>query len=108
MFPCPTAPPTRPLLECSLVISPGDIIVSMDSFSSGNNVTNYNVVASPTPSSCPSERQGPGEDYSCSGLILGTRYSFNVSAINCENQEGAENTIIVHPQGNDYIDAYNR
>ena len=106
MFPCPTAPPTRPLLECSLAISPGGVIVSLDSLSrSGNNVTSYNVVASPT---CPSERLGPGEDYSCSGLMLGTRYSFNVSAINCENQEGAESTIIVHPQGNDYIDAYNR
>ena len=101
MFPCCTAPPTYPFLECSLVVSPGGVIVSFDSFSSGNNVTNYCVVLSPTPSSCPSEQLvSPSEDYSCSGLVLGTRYSFNISAINCGNQEGPRSTIIVHPQGN--------
>ena len=100
MFPCCTAPPTCPFLECSLVVSAGGVIVSFDSFSSGNNVTNYRVVLSPTPSSCPSEQLvSPSEDYSCSGLIQGTRYSFNISAINCGDQEGPESTIIVQPQG---------
>ena len=95
-----TAPPTRPLLERSLVISPRDVSLSSSSFSSGNNVTKYRIVASPTPSSCPSHQLvRPSEDYSCSGLVLGTHYSFNVSAINCGNQEGAESTIIVYPQG---------
>ena len=101
MFPCCTAPPTRPFLECSLVISPGGVIVFFGFFSSGNNVTNYRVVPSPTPSSCPSDQLvSPSEDYSCSGLVLGTNYSFNVGAINCGNQEGPGSTIIVQPQGN--------
>ena len=101
MFPYCTAPPTHLFLECSLVVSPGGVIVSLDSFSSENNMTNYRVILSPTPSSCPSEQLvSPSEDYSCSGLVLGTNYSFNVSAINCGNQEGPGSTIIVHPQGN--------
>ena len=34
------------------------------------------------------------------GLVLGTTYSFTVSAYNCRNQEGARDTFIVQPQGN--------
>ena len=95
-----TAPPTHPLLECSLVVSPGDVTVSFDSFSSRDNVTSYRVIASPTPSSCSREQPvSPRENYNCSGLVLGMSYSFNISAINCGNQEGPESTIIVHPQG---------
>ena len=51
----------------------------------------------PDPSSCSNDQVSPSEDYSCSGLVLGTHYTFTVSAINCGNQEGGEsrfNTFI--------------
>ena len=101
------APPIRPLLECTLIISPRGVTVSIEwssSFSSGNSVDNYHVVASPTPSSCPNNQLvSPSEDYNCSGLVLGTRYSFTVSSINCGTQEGTESSITVQPQGKYFI-----
>ena len=50
----------------------------------------------PDPSSCSSDQVSPSEDYCCSGLVLGTRYTFTVSAINCGDQEGERESFIVN------------
>ena len=63
------------------------------SFTSQYNVERYHVSVNPDPSSCSSDQVSPSEDYSCSGLVLGTRYTFTVSAINCGDQEGEETVI---------------
>ena len=57
----------------------------------------------PDPSSCSSDQVSPSEDYSCSGLVLGTRYTFTVSAINCGDQEGERNDFDVFIGGNKNI-----
>ena len=50
-------------------------------FTSQYVVESYRVRVSPVPSSCSGEQVlSHNEDYSCSGLDLGTRYSFTVSA----------------------------
>ena len=49
----------------------------------------------PDSSSCSSDQVSPSEDYSCSGLVLGTRYIFTVSAIYCGDQEGERNDFDV-------------
>ena len=94
------APPRcPPMPECSLVISPRDITIFLDSFTSGINVTNYRVVVSPTLSCSSDQLVSPSGNYNCSGLVLGTNYSFTVSAINCGNQEGPRDTFTILPQG---------
>ena len=50
----------------------------------------------PDPSSCSSDQVSPSEDYSCSGLVLGTHYTFTVSAINCGDQEGERESFTVN------------
>ena len=47
----------------------------------------------PDPSSCSSDQVSPSEDYNCYGLVLGTHYTFTVSAINCGDQEGERNVF---------------
>ena len=71
--------------------SPGGANISLQwspSFTSQYAVEKYRVSVNPDPSSCSSDQVSPSEDYSCSGLVLGTRYTFTVSAINCGDQEG--------------------
>ncbi len=69
------------------------------SFTSQHAVERYRVVVTPDPSSCSSQQVSPSEDYTCSGLVLGTEYYFTVSAINCGNQEGTGETFTIQPQG---------
>ncbi len=88
---------------CSLLLPPGRTVVSLQwspSFTSQHAVERYRVVVTPDPSSCSSQQVSPNEDYTCSGLVLGTVYSFNISAINCGNQEGTRETFTIRPQGN--------
>ena len=95
-----TSPP--PPANCSLLPSPGGATISLQwspSFSSQYAVERYRVSVNPNPSSCSSDQVSPSEDYSCSGLVLGTRYTFTVSAINCGDQEGGRSTITAVTQG---------
>ena len=39
------------------------------------------------------------EDYSCYGLVLGTSYTFTLSAINCGDQEGIADTLTLFLEG---------
>ena len=85
-----------PPANCSLLPPPGGAEISLQwppSFTSQYAVERYNVSVNPDPSSCSSDQVSPSEDYSCSGLVLGTRYTFTVSAINCGDQEGERSTI---------------
>ena len=71
-------------------------------FTSQHAVVRYRVSVSPDPSSCSSDQVSPSRDYSCSGLVPGTTYTFTVSAfIDCggEGQEGERVTFTVQPQG---------
>ena len=96
-----TTPPPPPAI-CSLLPSPGGAETSLQwspSFTSQYAVERYRVSVNPDPSSCSSDQVSPSEDYSCSGLVLGTRYTFTVSAINCGDQEGGRSTITAGTQG---------
>ncbi len=81
---------------CSLLLPPGGPMVSLQwspSFTSLHAVERYRVVVTNDPSSCSSQHVSPSENYTCSGLVLGTDYSFKVSTINCGNQEGTRETF---------------
>ena len=96
-----TTPPPPPA-DCSLLPSPGGVEISLQwspSFISQYAVERYRVSVNPDPSSCSSDQVSPSEDYSCSGLVLGTHYTFTVSAINCGDQEGEKNNITAVAQG---------
>ena len=91
-------PPTN----CSLLPSPGGAEISLQwspSFTSQYAVERYHVSVNSDPSSCSSNQVSPSEDYSCSGLVLWTHYTFTVSAINCGDQEGGRSTITAVAQG---------
>ncbi len=98
-----------PTVNCSLTASAssGAVDVSIQwspSFTSQHAVERYRVSVSPDPSSCSSDQVSPSEGYSCSGLVLGTPYTFTVSAItDCggEDQEGERDSFTVLPQGID-------
>ena len=97
-----TTPPA-PLTSCSLLPFAGSMAeVSFQwspSFTSQYAVEGYRVSVNPDPSSCSSDQVSPSEDYSCSGLVLGTHYTFTVSAINCGDQEGERDIITAVAQG---------
>ncbi len=96
------ASPSTTSSPCSLLLPPGGPVVSLQwspSFTSQHDVERYRVILTPDPSSCSSQQVSPSEDYTCPGLVLGTDYSFTVSAINCGNQEGTRETFTVQPQG---------
>ena len=98
-------PPSPSSTSCSLLPSPGGAEVSLQwspSFTSQYAVERYHVSVNPDPSSCSSDQVSPSEDYSCSGLVLGTPYTFTLSAINCGDQEGNTDTFTVTVQGNFY------
>ncbi len=106
------APPiSTSSIPCSLLLPPGDQIVFSllwsPSFTSQHSVERYHVVVTPDPSSCSSQQVSPSENYTCSGLVLGTDYSFTVSAINCGNQDGIREIITIQPQGKQGIKQYN-
>ncbi len=107
MFVAPLSTSSTP---CSLLLPPGGPVVSLQwstSFTSQHAVERYRVVVTPDPSSCSSQQVSPSENYTCSGLVLGTEYSFTVSAINCGNQEGTRETFTIQPQGNIFINVCN-
>ena len=97
------ATPTSPSsTSCSLLPSPGGAEVSLQwspSFTSQHAVERYRVSVTPDPSSCSSDQVSPSEDYSCSGLVLGTPYTLTLSAINCGDKEGDTNTFTIQLQG---------
>ena len=94
--------PPPPPADCSLLPSPGGAEISLQwspSFTSQYAVERYRVSVNPDPSSCSSDQVSPSEDYNCSGLVLGTHYTFTVSAINCGDQEGERDIITAVAQG---------
>ena len=105
-------PASPSFLSRALLPSPGGANISLQwspSFTSQYAVERYRVSVNPDPSSCSSDQVSPSEDYSCSGLVLGTRYTFTVSAINCGDQEGEENRFntfiegIVEEENGDFV-----
>ena len=95
-------PASPSFLSRALLPSPGGANISLQwspSFTSQYAVERYHVSVNPDPSSCSSDQVSPSEDYSCSGLVLGTRYTFTVSAINCGDQEGEENRFNTFIEG---------
>ena len=96
------SPPSDSSAGCSLVTSASGFDVSLQwssSFNSQHAVERYRVSVDPVPSSsCASDQVIPSEDYSCPGLSPERNYSITVSAINCGDQEGENNTFTVLPR----------
>ena len=93
--------PPPSFTSCSFLLSPRGPGVSLQwnsSFNSQHAIEMYRVTVTPNLSTC-SRDVTPSENYSCPGLVLGTQYTFTVSAINCGNQEGIGYNFTVQPQG---------
>ena len=58
----------------------------------------YTVIVDPATSSCSNDQLSPNDRYSCTGLTVGTSYTFSISAVNCVDQIGTTHTFTVHPQ----------
>ena len=83
---------------CSIVFSTGGSNFSIQWVgSSHNQVDIYQVEANTNLTGC-SRDVMPGKNYSCSGLTLGTLYSFTVNATNCESQTSSA-TFTIQLQG---------
>ena len=70
----------------------------LSSFIMDYAVESYTVTVDPATSSCSNDQLSPNDRYSCTGLTVGTSYTFSISAVNCVDQIGATHTITVHPQ----------
>ena len=95
-------PPPPSSTSCSLLLHPGGPGISLQwnsSFNSQYAIEMYRVTVTPNISTCPRDVTLSSENYSCPGLVLGTEYTFTVSAINCGDQEGMEYNFTVQPQG---------
>jgi hypothetical protein len=62
-------------------------------------VERYQVAVTPDLTPSCSGSVSPNMSYTCSGLSPDTDYTITVSAINCGDQEGENNTFSVQPQG---------
>jgi predicted phage tail protein len=69
------------------------------SFNSQYNVERYQVAVTPDPTPSCTGSVSPNVSYTCSGLSLDIDYTITVSAINCGDQEGENNTFSVQLQG---------
>ena len=73
-------------------------------FNADYHVEKYMVaVNKDTLSSCRNSQLSPNAGYSCTGLAVGTSYSFTASAVNCVDKIGATRTITVHIFSECYI-----
>ena len=104
-----TGPPPAPILDTDISISLGEdnstfytFNISWNlSFTTANAITSY-VISPPTSTtegqdltvSCPPSCS-PDVPCQCSGLAVGERVTMNISAINCDTQEGAPVTVTV-------------
>ena len=99
-------PPSPSPTSCSILPSPGGAEVFLQwspSFTAQHAVERYRVSVTLDPSSCSSDQVSPNEDYSCSGLVVGTPYTFTFSAINCGNQEGNRKNYTIYLGKNEII-----
>ena len=97
----PDIPPSPSGASCSVLSSTGgpSVVLELDpSFIMDYAVESYTVTVDPATSSCSSDQLSPNDHYSCTGLTVGTSYTFSISAVNCVDQIGATHTITVHPQ----------
>ena len=101
MFLYSDAPPPPSCASCSVLSSTGGLSVFLEldpSFIMDHAVESYTITVDPATSSCSNDQLSPNDGYSCTGLTVGTSYTFSISAVNCVDQIGATHTITVHPQ----------
>ena len=98
----PDIPPSPSGASCSVLSSTGgpSVVLELDpSFIMDYAVESYTVTVDPATSSCSNDQLiSPKDRYSCTGLTVGTNYTFSISAVNCVDQIGATHAINVHPQ----------
>ena len=96
----PDIPPSPSGASCSVLSFTEGLVLELDpSFIMDYAVESYTVTVDPATSSCSNDDQlSPNDRYNCTGLTVGTSYTFSISAVNCVDQIGATHTITVHPQ----------
>jgi hypothetical protein len=96
-------PPPAPLTSCSFTRSVGENLSATinwnTSFNSQYNVERYQVAVTPDPTPSCTGSVSPNTSYTCSGLSTDTDYIITVSAMNCRDQEGENDTFSVQPHG---------
>ena len=95
------APPSPSSAACSVLSFSGVAGITIqwdDAFTMEHVVENYLVTVDPATSSCSNDQLSPNDRYSCTGLTVGTSYTFFIRAVNCVDQIGATHTITVHTQ----------
>ena len=95
-----TGLPPSPNASCSLTSSGENLDVTLQWSNSQYNVESlkYNVTVTPDPSFCSSAQVLPNQDYTCSGLDLGTNYSIKASSNTCGDQQGERISFAVNQE----------
>ena len=88
------APPPHPVLTCFIADDPVSLIFYWDNYNSDSVIDHFCVTTSPS-TSCSMCGISPHDPYICSGLQGGQQYSFEVKAVNCENQAGESINLTV-------------
>ena len=86
-------PPPPLLFTCSLADDAQSVTFL---WNSSMDVDHYCVNTSPSVTGCSMCTIPPGNPFICSGLQLGQQYSIHLMGVNCNDQEGDRETVMIN------------
>ena len=90
------APPPLPVFTCSLADDGGNVTFFWDNSYNSDNVVDHYCLNSTT---CSSSGILPSALFVCNELQIGQRYTFSLRAVNCGDQEGSTEIVVIDLQG---------